>query len=128
MDKIDEHFALLNTNLQQCVLSMKDGNQNASQLVDIARAQATGTKDIIVEIRRRNDLYAEHVHHHRRHASYKFSEYDIWAMLMELNIQDEQVMDQCYEFLCEHPGRVKQLFEMPYERRMTKLFAFMTRR
>jgi len=107
---------------------MKDGNQNASQLVDIARAQATGTKDIIVEIRRRNDLYAEHVHHHRRHASYKFSEYDIWAMLMELNIQDEQVMDQCYEFLCEHPGRVKQLFEMPYERRMTKLFAFMTRR
>jgi len=49
-------------------------------------------------------------------------------MLVELNIQDEQLMDQCYEFLCDHPGRVKQLFGMPYERRMTKLFGFMTRR
>jgi len=128
MDGIDEHFALLNTNLQQCVSSMKDGNENASQLVDISRAQATTTQDIVVEIRCRNDLYVEHVHHHRRHASYQYSESDIWAMLVELNIQDKQVMDQCYEFLCEHPGRVKQLFGMPYERRMTKLFAFMTRR
>ena len=128
MDDIDEHFALLNTNLQQCVSSIKDGNENASQLVDIARAQATTTQDITSEIRRRNDIYAEHIHHHRRHASYQYSESDIWAMLVELNIQDEQVMDQCYEILCEHPGRVKQLFGMSYERRMTKLFAFMTRR
>jgi len=52
---------------------------------------------------------------------------DIWAMLVELNIQDEKVMDQYYEFLYKHPGRVKQLFGMPYERCMTKLFAFMTR-
>ena len=128
MDDIDEHFAMLNTNLQQCVSSMKDGNENASQLVNIARAQAKTTQDIAAEIRRRNDLYAEHVHHHRRHASYQYLESDIWAMLVELNIQDEQLMDQCYEFLCDHPGRVKQLFGMPYERRMTKLFGFMTRR
>jgi len=53
MDDIDEHFALLNTNLQQCVSSMKDGNENASQLVDIARAQATTTQDIAAEIRRK---------------------------------------------------------------------------
>jgi len=128
MDGIDEHFALLNNNLQQCVSSMNDGNENASQLMDIARAQATTAQDIVVETRRRNDLYAEHVHHHRHHASYQYSEFDIWAMLVELNIQDKQVINQCYEFLCEHPGRVKQLFGMPYERRMTKLFAFMTRR
>ena len=55
---------------QQCVSSMKDGNENASQLVNIARAQATTAQNIAVEIRRRNDLYVEHVHHHRRHASY----------------------------------------------------------
>ncbi len=36
-------------------------------------------------------------------------------------------MDQCYEFLCEHLGKVQQLFGMSYERRMTKLFAIMTR-
>ena len=82
---------------------MKDGNENASQLVNIARAQATTAQDIAAEIRRRNDLYAEHVHHHRRHASYQYSESDIWAMLVKLNIQDEQLMDQCYEFLCDIP-------------------------
>jgi len=49
-------------------------------------------------------------------------------MLVELNIQDEQVMDQSYEFLCEHPERVKKLFGMSYEHHMTKLFAFMIRR
>jgi len=70
MDGIDEHFALLNTNIQQCVSSMKHGNQMVSELVDIARAQATTTQDVAAEIRRRNDLYAKHVHHHRRHASY----------------------------------------------------------
>jgi len=32
MDKIDEHFALLNTNIQQCVSSMKDGNQTVHKL------------------------------------------------------------------------------------------------
>jgi len=64
---------------------MKDGNQNATELVDIARAQATITQDI-TEIRRRNDLYDEHVHHHRRHVSYQYSESNIWAMLVELNI------------------------------------------
>jgi len=74
---------------------MKNGNENASQLVNIARAWATAAQDIVTEIRRRNDLYAKHVHHHRRHASYQYSESDIWAMLVELNIQDEQVMDQC---------------------------------
>jgi len=44
---------------------MNDENQNASDLVDIARAQAILTQDIAAEIRRRNDLYVEHVHHHR---------------------------------------------------------------
>ena len=50
MDGIDEQFAMLNTNLQRCMSSMKDGNENASQLVNIARAQATKTQDIAVEI------------------------------------------------------------------------------
>ena len=56
MYDIDEQFAMLNTNLQQCVSSMKDGNENASQLVNIAHAQATAAQDIAAEIRRRNDL------------------------------------------------------------------------
>ena len=63
-------------------------------MADIARLQAITTQDVATEISRRNDLYAQHVHHQRRHASYQYSKSDIWAMLVELNIQDEQVMDQ----------------------------------
>ncbi|ESW06728.1 hypothetical protein PHAVU_010G071400 [Phaseolus vulgaris] len=76
MDGIDEHFSLLNTNLQQCVSSMKDGNENASQLVDIARAQAMTAQDIAAEIRRRNDLYAEHMasSSQKRHKTHKGKE------------------------------------------------------
>jgi len=70
MNGIDEHFALLNTNIQQCVLSIKHGNQTTLELVDIARVQATATQNVAAKIRRRNDLYAQHVHHQRRHASY----------------------------------------------------------
>jgi len=57
--------------------------------------QATATQDVAGEIRRRNDLYGQHVHHQRHHTSSYFYEFDIWAMLVELNIQDEQVMDKC---------------------------------
>ena len=58
MDEIDEHFALLNTNIQQCVSSVKHGNQTTSELVDIACAQATSTQDVAAKIKQRNDLYA----------------------------------------------------------------------
>jgi len=38
-------------------------------------------------------------------------------MLIDLNIQDEAVMDQCYDFLCENPAIA-----------MRVLFNIMTRR
>jgi len=58
MDGIDEHFALLNKNIQQCVSSIKHGNHTALELIDIARVQTTTTQGVAAKIRRRNDLDA----------------------------------------------------------------------
>jgi len=49
-------------------------------------------------------------------------------MLIDLNIHDEVVMDQCYDFLYENPAIAMRVFGMPKERRMAKLFKIMTRR
>jgi len=49
-------------------------------------------QDITVEIRRRNELYVEHVHHYHRHASYKFSRMNrswINATSFYVSIQEE---------------------------------------
>jgi len=48
-------------------------------------------------------------------------------MLIDLNIKDEAVMDQCYEFLCENPAITMQVFGMSKVRRMAKLFNIVTR-
>ena len=51
---------------------------------------------------------------------FKYSESDIWKMLVEMNIQDEDLLDNCYDFLCCHPNAIKNLFGLPLERRMRK--------
>jgi len=48
-------------------------------------------------------------------------------MLFDLNIQDEAVMDKCYDFLCENPSIAMRVFGMPKEQRMAKLFNIITR-
>jgi len=89
MDEIDEHFALLNTNIQQCVSSTKHGNQTTSELVDIADVQTTATQDVATKIRRRNELYAHHVQHQCRHASYQYYESEFglcwWSIISRMN-------------------------------------------
>jgi len=47
-------------------------------------------------------------------------------MLVEVNIQDEDLLDNYYDFLCGHPNAVKQLFGLPLERRMRKFVKIMT--
>ena len=37
---------------------------------------------------------------------------------MEMNIQDEDMLDNCYDFLCVNPNIVKQVFDLPLEQRM----------
>jgi len=46
-------------------------------------------------------------------------------MLVEMNIQDEDLLDNCYNFMCGHPNAVKQLFSIPLERQMRKFVEIM---
>jgi len=34
-------------------------------------------------------------------------------MLVQLNIPNDAIMEQCYEYLCSNPTLVKRLFGMP---------------
>jgi len=59
-------------------------------------------------------------------STFQYSKSDIWEMLVEVNIQDEDLLDNYYDFLCGHPNAVKQLFGLPLERRMRKFVKIMT--
>jgi len=127
VDVIQNQFSMLNNNLAVLGSYMKHGNEVATDLVEIARIQATATQDVVADIRRCTDYYGEHVHHQCRITSYQYFESNIWSLLVDMNISDENLLDQCYNFLCENPTKVKQLFGLPAQRRMTK-FNMMTRR
>ena len=47
-------------------------------------------------------------------------------MLEEMNIEDEDLFDNYYDFSCGHPNAVKQLFDLPLKRRMGKLMKILT--
>jgi len=36
----------------------------------------------------------------------------IWVMFVEMNIHDDDVLDQRYDFLCAHSSTVEQFFSM----------------
>ena len=106
---------------------MNRGNDVVDEVLAIARVQATSSQEIAAEIKWRNDYYGEHLQNDRRKSSYQYLSSDIWSMLIDLNIKDEAVMDQCYEFLCENPAITMQVFGMSKVRRMAKLFNIVTR-
>jgi len=47
-------------------------------------------------------------------------------MLLEMNIHDEDMLDNGYNFLCGNPNAVKQLIDLPLEQRMRKSVKIMT--
>ncbi|ESW34050.1 hypothetical protein PHAVU_001G120000 [Phaseolus vulgaris] len=112
----------------QSTPSKATGGTSSSKGSKRKAPMATATQDVAADIRRRTDYYGEHVHHQRRITSYQYSKSDIWSLLVDMSISDENILDQCYDFLCENPAKVKQLFGLPAKRRMTKLFNMMTRR
>jgi len=82
-------------------------------------------RHVVVE-EERNSIFREHTRTFRRTLTFQYSESNIWEMLVEMNIQDGDLLDNCYDFLCGHPNVVKQLFGLPLERRRRKLVKIMT--
>ena len=114
VDLIDSQFAHLMTKLDAVTDAMRQGNDNIDRLSSIAAEH--------------NAIFREHVQNWHRHSSVHYSEREIWDMLVELNIGNEDIFDQCYETLCSNQPLVKLLFGMPQDRRLDKLLQVMTRR
>ena len=117
---------MLNTNLQHCVTYINCGKDVTYDVVFIARVQVTSSQEIVAKIKWQNDYYGEHIQNYYHKSSYQYLLSNIWSMVLDLNIQDEVVMDQCYDFLCENQTIAMRVFGMPKEWKIAKLFNIMT--
>ena len=63
--------------------------------------------------REHNVIFREHVHNVRRNSFYEYTESDIWDMFVQLNMSNDAIMEQCYEYLRSNPALVKRCLACP---------------
>ncbi|KAL2334211.1 hypothetical protein Fmac_015424 [Flemingia macrophylla] len=118
VDVIDAQFDKLTTRLDVFTDYFGRGNELTERLSDIVERQ-------VVAIERRNDLINEQINVMRRTLTVQYSESDIWDMLVGLNLPNEQIMVQCYDWLCNNPSHVRRLFGLPPHLRLNQLLKLM---
>jgi len=142
VDIIDMQLERLNTRFEGLTDILGRGSDQSDRLCHIVERQAisyelialssqqvaNATKENlqynrghVVAEEERISIFREHTRTLYRTSTLQYSKSDIWEMLVEMNIQDEDLLDNCYDFLCGHLNVVKQLFGLPLERRMRKL-------
>ncbi|KAL2322065.1 hypothetical protein Fmac_026444 [Flemingia macrophylla] len=115
---VDAQFDRLTTRLDAFIDYFGRGNDLTQRLSDIVERQ-------VVAIERRNDLINDQINVMRRTSTVQYSESDIWEMLVGLNLPDEQIMVQCYDWLCNNPSDVRRLFGLPQHLRLNQLLKIM---
>ncbi|KAL2320733.1 hypothetical protein Fmac_029702 [Flemingia macrophylla] len=118
VDVMDAQFDKLTTRLDVFTDYFDRGNNLTQRLSDIVERQVNA-------IERRNDLIKEQINVMRRISIVQYSESDIWEMLVCMNLLDEQIMVQCYDWLCNNPSHVMRLFGMPPHLRLNQLLKLM---
>jgi len=118
VDLMDSQFEKLTTKLDGFMDVMGSGNSHFENISQAAQRQ-------VVAIEKRNEILIKQVSMMRRMTNFQYSESDIWEMLSAMNIPDENVMDQCYDFLCANPGHTKRLMGLPSGLRWNKLVKMM---
>ncbi|KAL2341764.1 hypothetical protein Fmac_009704 [Flemingia macrophylla] len=103
---MDAQFDKLTTKLNVFADYLGQGNALTQKLSDIAERQ-------VLVIEQRNEIINEQVNVMRRTSIFQHSESYIWDMLVKMNLQDEQIMVQCYDHLCSNPQHVRRLFGLP---------------
>ncbi|KAL2323197.1 hypothetical protein Fmac_027576 [Flemingia macrophylla] len=114
VDVMDVQFDKLTTKLDVFVDYLGQGNALTQKLSDIVERQ-------VLAIERRNEIINEQVNVMRRTSTFQHSELDILDILVNMNLQDEQIMVQCYDHLCSNPLHVRQLFGLPPHLRLNQL-------
>jgi len=69
---------------------------------------------VVVE-EERNSIFREQTGTLCHTSTFQYFEYDIWEILVEMNIHEEDLLEYYYDFLCGHPNVVKQLFGLPFK-------------
>jgi len=69
---------------------------------------------VVVE-EEQNSIFRKHTCTLRHTSTFQYSECDIWEILVKMNIQDEDLLENCYDFLCGHHNAIKQLFASSLE-------------
>ncbi|KAG2371033.1 uncharacterized protein HKW66_Vig0212070 [Vigna angularis] len=107
VDSIDSQFDKLTTSLDGFANVLSSSNVHFGVISDAAVRQVSAMED-------RNKIL-------RRNPNYTYTEADIYEMLTSMNIPDENLLDQCYDFLCGNPTCTKRLMGLPLHKRWNKL-------
>jgi len=121
IDIVDSQFDKLTTKLDGFMEVMGAGNSHFEKMSNIAERQ-------VIAIEKRNDILNEQVGMMKRSSTFQYTESDIWEMLAGMNIQEENLMEQCYDYLCSNPTHTKRLMGMPQHLRLNKLYSMMVGR
>ncbi|KOM49615.1 hypothetical protein LR48_Vigan08g044200 [Vigna angularis] len=107
VDVIDSQFDKLTTSLDGFANVLSSSNVHFGVISDAAVRQVSAMED-------RNKIL-------RRNPNYTYTETDIYEMLNSMNIAYENLLDQCYDFLCGNPTCTRRLMGLPPHKRWNKL-------
>ncbi|KOM43411.1 hypothetical protein LR48_Vigan05g101500 [Vigna angularis] len=107
VDVIDAQFDKLTTSLDGFTNVLSSTNVHFGVISDAAVCQVSAMED-------RNQIL-------RRTSTYTYTEGNICEMLSAMNIANENLLEQCYDFLCGNPTCTKRLMGLPPHKRWNKL-------
>lgn len=107
VDLMDSQFQKLITKLDEVMDVMRSANSHLEKLSSIMEQK-------VIAMKKQNYIM-------RRTTTFQYLESDIWEMLAGMNIQEETIMEQYYDFLCTNPVYTKRLMGLPPNRRWNKL-------
>jgi len=105
--------------IDRIVEVMNESNMLRRKQVEMAERQA-------IAMEKQNDLISEQTSIMRRSSAMQYLESEIWDMLVQLNLDDEDLLKQYYDYLCDNPKLVRLLFGLPTHLRHNYLLKHMT--
>ncbi|KAG2409934.1 uncharacterized protein HKW66_Vig0005990 [Vigna angularis] len=114
VDVVDAHFSALRSSLDGFTDVLTSSNVHLGVISNAVVEQVSTMKD-------RNEILHSQTEILRRTPNYTYTEADIYDMLSGMQISDETLLEQCYDFLCANPTCVKRLMGLPPHKRWNKL-------
>ncbi|KOM52433.1 hypothetical protein LR48_Vigan09g109200 [Vigna angularis] len=113
VDSIDTQFDKLTTSLDGFANVLSSSNVHFGVISDAAVRQVSVMED-------RNEILRSQTEILRRTPNYTYTEADIYEMFTAMNISDDNLLEQCYDFLCRNPTCTKRLMGLPPHKRWNK--------